>query len=334
MASDVRIGLIGGGYWGKNLARNFAELGVLAAICDADSDSLGKYADLYPDVELSPSWSDVIDMPQVNAVAIATPPDTHYQMAEAAFAAGKDVFVEKPICHQREEARALNAKAAAAGSVLMTGHLLQYHAVLAEMRRLVQAGDLGRVRHVEARRLNIGKIYTERNVMWNFAPHDVSLALAMFGDALPEAVSCEGHNLLAEDICDMATLTLRYADGATAQVQVSWISPIKEARLLVYGTEASAVFDDVKPWEQKLQWFDGYTGVIDGRQARGRLSEPRFIPVDPGEPLRDECAHFVACCRERSEPLTSGREAERVIAVLEAAQASMEDKGRYQSVNG
>ncbi len=329
---NIRVGLIGGGYWGRNLARNFQALGALQAFCDAEPAQVQMIQETYPEVACHADWQGLIAAGGLDAVAIATPPHTHFAIAQAALQAGLDVFVEKPICHSLAEAKALNALAEAQGRVLMTGHLLQYHAVLAAMRSRVAEGGLGTVRHVEARRLNIGKIYTERNVMWNFAPHDCSLVLAMFGDRLPAVVSAQGHCLLAEDVCDMATITMRYSDGATVQIQVSWISPVKEARLLVYGSAGSAVFDDVKPWEEKLQWFDDYTGVIDGRQARGRLADPRFIAVEQGEPLRDECQHFLDCCRSRSQALTSGREAARVIAVLEAAQRSMDGGGGEQRV--
>ena len=323
----MRVVLLGGGYWGKNLARNLDALASLYGICDQSVEQLQVFKQQYSHIKTYTDWNVVIADTQVEAIVIATPPETHFTIALAALTAGKDVYVEKPLCHSSAEAEQLHVAAAEYGRVLMVGHLLQYHAVLRRMRHMVEGGELGTVRYIEARRLNIGKIYTERNVLWNFAPHDLSLVLAMAGSRLPQTVSCQGHHHLDEKVADAATITLRFAGGVTAHIQISWISPVKEASLMVYGSEGCAVFNDVRPWHEKLEHFPGHNAVTDGRQGRAVLPDPAFIDVEQGEPLKEEIAHFLACCGDRSEPLTGASEAVRVIAVLDAAQRSMDGHG-------
>ncbi len=323
-----RVGLVGLGYWGRNLARVLDELGALGALCDTDADRRRAFAEAFPDAVVFDDPRAMIAEGELTAVAIATPPHTHAELATCALTTGMDAFVEKPLCHDADEAERLKHLAMSHNRVLMVGHLLRYHPMFIRLEKLIEDGTLGDVGHIETRRLNLGQIETERSVLWNFAPHDLSLVLAAAGHRLPDSVRAEGHRPLDGKRADAVTLTLRFTDPAlSATVHVSWLSPVKESRLTVCGSTGSAVFDDTRPWDQKLCWFDGHNARRDGRLGRDGLPEPRMIDVPPGEPLRDELSHFLTCCRTRSVPRTGPDEAFRVVAVLDAAQRSLDREG-------
>lgn len=324
--SDVRVAQIGGGYWGRNLARNHHALGALAAICDADPARLAEQGKAYPGVDLHADVAAVLADPRITAVSLATPPHTHGPLIRAALAAGKDVYVEKPLCHELIEARELAALATSRGRVLMVGHLLRYHPCVERIVQELAAGTLGTVRYLESRRLNIGSIPTERSVLWNFGPHDATLVLA----ALPEpvcAVACHGGAWIRPGCQDEVTIRVRTAGGAHALIALSWIHPIKEQRFLLHGERGSLVFDDTLPWAQKLRHFPGWDGVQDGRAGTRELPAPVALDVPEAEPLRRECAHFLDCCRTRRESLTGTAQALAVQALLDAAQRSLDAGG-------
>lgn len=321
------LALVGAGYWGKNLARNFHALGALRTLCDRSPEILAGYGADYAGVGKTDSFDAVLADPAVTRVAIAAPAALHHRLAKAALLAGKDVFVEKPLCLDIGEAEELVALAAREGRILMVGHLLQYHPCVTELRRLVAAGELGRVHHVVSNRLNLGKIRQEENALWSFAPHDISVVLALLGGQAPEQVRCTGGEYLTPGVADNALTTMRFAGDVRAHVWVSWLNPFKEQKLTVVGSRGMAVFDDTKPWKEKL--------VLHREPVvwtEGRVPAPAKSPAEPvvpaeREPLREECAHFLACCESRQAPRTDGAEGLRVLRVLRAAQASLERDG-------
>ena len=320
--------VVGAGYWGKNLARNFAQLGALHSVVDADAERAGAIAGLYEGVAAITSIDDVLNDPTVGKLAIATPPHTHPELVEAALEAGKDVFVEKPICNDLDTAEDLAARARADDRVLMVGHLMQYHPVIRAAAGAIAEGRLGRVGYVECRRCNIGKIYTERNVLWNFGPHDLTLVLLALPRAMPVAVSCHGADLLAGGEHDLVQLRIRFDGGEQAFITLSWLSPVKEQRMFVYGDAGSLVVDDTAAWDDKCIIYPGHDGRRDGRQGRDGLPAEERPTIAAGEPLRDECAQFLACCNERREAETGPTQFLAVARLLDAAQRSLDADGR------
>lgn len=322
---DREVLLIGAGSWGKNLARCFDTLGALRAILVPTRDEATALSARFPRVPVRTSLAEALADPGVRCVAIATPSSTHFELAEAALKAGKDVLVEKPFCRRAEEAEELVGLAEGAGRVLMVGHLLQYHPCVVRLRRLTESGALGRLLTITCNRLNLGKFRTDDNALFSFAPHDVSLVLSLLGDRLPEVVRCVGASYVTPGVADSSLTTLRFSGGELAQLHVSWLNPFKEQRLTVVGTRGMAVFDDTKPWAEKLVVYRNYMAV-DGRPpATEALGEAER--VEEQEPLQLECAHFLACCADRQAPRTDGREGLRVMKVLQMAQRSLERDG-------
>jgi UDP-2-acetamido-3-amino-2,3-dideoxy-glucuronate N-acetyltransferase len=324
-ATTRDLALIGAGTWGKNLARCFDALGALHAIVVSSAEEAQTLSGAFGRAAVTTSIADVLADPAVRKVAIATPSVTHFELARAALEAGKDVFVEKPLCLQASHARALTDLAEAAGRTLMVGHLLQYHPCVVELRALVASGVLGSLLTISSNRLNLGKFRTDENALYSFAPHDVSLVLSLLDDQLPESVRCVGTSHLKPGIADSTLTILKFASGALAQLQVSWLNPFKEQRMTVVGTHGMAVFDDGKAWGKKLVLYRDY--MSKPAQALGSQARGELVPVPEREPLLDECAHFLRACDERSRPRTDGREGLRVLQVLDMAQLSLERDG-------
>ncbi|MBU0494939.1 MAG: Gfo/Idh/MocA family oxidoreductase [Chloroflexi bacterium] len=329
--STPTVGVIGTGYWGKNLVRNFYQLGALAAICDSEPACLSSYEASHPEVPKRLAYSEVFGDPSVQAVAIATPAETHYRLVREALLADKDVMVEKPLCLEEGQATELIALAAERRRVLMVGHLLRYHPAFVKLQELVKNGELGRVYYIYSNRLNLGRIRREENILWSFAPHDVSAILALAGD-LPETVVSRGGNYLHEHIADVTVSVLEFASGLRAHIFVSWLHPYKEQRLVVVSDRQMAVFNDVAPAGQKLLL---YPHQIEWRDQVPTPHKAEAIPVavDDTEPLRLECQHFLDCMRTRSTPLTDGEEGRRVLQVLNACQRSL-DQDKVVSLAG
>ena len=321
------LALIGAGYWGKNLARNFNALGVLHTLCDANTATLAAYGAEYEAVRKRSRLEEVLNDPAIIKVAIAAPAVLHYELAKAALNAGKDVFVEKPLCLEETQARELTALAERAGRVLMVGHLLQYHPCVQRLQALVAQGDLGQLHYITSNRLNLGKIRREENALWSFAPHDLSVILSLAGNQVPEQVRCVGESYLTRGVADTTLTTLRFAGGARAHVYVTWLNPFKEQKLTVVGSHGMAVFDDTKPWPEKLVLYRHYLTWTDGRTPTPNKAKSEAVDVPESEPLRNECEHFIECCRDRRSPRTDGREGLRVLQVLQMAQRSLEGDG-------
>lgn len=325
------LALIGAGYWGKNLARNFNALGALRIVCDASLDTLATYGADYAVVTKTPRAEDVWNDAVVTKVAIAAPATAHYALARTALLAGKDVFVEKPLCLDENEARELVDLAAKNQRILMVGHLLQYHPCVQRLQLLLALGDLGQLHYVTSNRLNLGKIRREENALWSFAPHDLSVILSLAGHQLPDQVRCVGEAYLTRGVADATLTTLRFAGGPRAHVYVSWLNPFKEQKLTVVGSRGMAVFDDTRPWPEKLLLYRDYLTWADGRTPTPSKSQGERIDVPESEPLRNECAHFLECCLDRRSPRTDGHEGLRVLQVLQMAQHSLEHDGEATS---
>jgi predicted dehydrogenase len=318
------VAVIGCGYWGKNLVRNFAQLGVLRVICDSNESSLLAQATLYPQAQVTGSFGDVLGDPAVRAVVLATPAAMHYLQVKQALNAGKDVFVEKPLALRHAEGRELVELAAATGAILMVGHILEYHPAVALLKEIVDRGELGRVLYLYSNRLNLGKVRQEENILWSFAPHDISVICSLLGTEPIEVSAC-GGSYLQSGIADVTLTNLVFHGGVRAHIFVSWLHPYKEQRLVVVGDRKMAVFDDTAR-EGKLKIYD------KGIEWRAGLPLPRetaetTLFFEEMEPLRLECEHFLTCIRNRQQPLTDGLSALSVLKVLEGCQISLERDG-------
>jgi UDP-2-acetamido-3-amino-2,3-dideoxy-glucuronate N-acetyltransferase len=312
---DKMIALFGAGAWGRNLMRNLHELDVLHSVVDPSpaAQELARELGVLCFADGEAVWGDVT----VKGVAVATPAQTHREVVLAAIAAGKDVYVEKPIALDVEDARVMASAASAAGRILMVGHLLQYHPVFEELSRLVDSRELGEVRYVSSSRLNFGRIRSNENVIWSFSPHDISMVLSLVDSPVQEVVT-SSHALLQEGIADIGRLELHFANGAFAEIRSSWLSPFKEQKLVVVGDRGMAVFDDREPWERKLAIYDHRVDRA-GVTPVAVSGDVRFVAVPHGEPLKAEMRHFIDRIADRSQPRTDADEAMAVLAVLQNA---------------
>lgn len=325
---SVKVAVIGAGYWGKNLVRNFHRLGVLSGICDTDPEN--RIFEQYPEASKFISFASLLDDALVGAVAIATPAETHYMMAREALESGKHVFVEKPLCLSIEDGMKLGRVAEEKNLTLMVGHLLQYHPAFLSLMDLVSDGKLGRVRYIYSNRLNIGKIRREENILWSFAPHDISMLLSLAGE-MPERVRATGGNYLHEGIADVTLSSLSFINGIRAHIFVSWLHPFKEQKLIVVGEKAMAVFDDTAAEDKLLM----YPHRVDWKEGNIPVAvRENAVPVnfEMKEPLLEECSHFVQCIAEGKNPRTDWEEGLRVLRVLTALERSLEREGEAVGV--
>jgi UDP-2-acetamido-3-amino-2,3-dideoxy-glucuronate N-acetyltransferase len=318
------VAVVGCGYWGKNLIRTFARLDALRWLCDSDSNSLDQQSKLVPGIRTTTRFEDLLES-DVAAIVIATPAALHYAGARAALLAGKDIFVEKPLALRYDEGMILVELARSLGRVLMVGHILQYHPAIVGLRALVAREDLGRVRYIYSNRLNLGRVRHEENILWSFAPHDISVILSLVGSE-PESVSATGSSYLQQGIADTTVTNLRFAGGVAAHIFVSWLHPYKEQRLVVVGDRKMAVFDDtqrtgkVRVHDKGIDWHGGLPVP--------RVDAETVLDIADTEPLSIECEHFLECISSRATPLTDGSSALSVLRVLEASQMSMDQGGR------
>jgi UDP-2-acetamido-3-amino-2,3-dideoxy-glucuronate N-acetyltransferase len=318
-----RIAVAGMGYWGKNLVRNFYQLGALSVVCDSNAAVEATLKKDYPGVGYRADFASVLADPTITAVALATPAVTHYDLAKAAMLAGKDVYVEKPLAVDVKQGRELVELSEKLGRVLMVGHILRYHPAVLKLQELIRSGALGKLQCLYSNRLNIGKIRTEENILWSFAPHDISVILALLGKQ-PMRVSCTGGAYLNHDVSDVTLSTFEFAGGVHAHIFVSWLHPFKEQRLVVVGSEKMAVFDDTAEnklvlYPHRVEWKNNIPTAIK--------AEGEKVALDSGEPLKAECQHFVDCIAARKTPLTDGREGLQVLSVLDACQRSLMSRG-------
>jgi UDP-2-acetamido-3-amino-2,3-dideoxy-glucuronate N-acetyltransferase len=318
-AALPRVAVVGAGYWGKNLVRNFAALGALEVVVDADAATADKMVAAHGGRRAE--FADVLKDRTIAGLVIAAPAAQHYALAKAALEAGKHVLVEKPLALELTQARELVALAARNDRRLMVGHLLQFHPAFLALKELVAQGRLGTLQYIYSNRLNFGLLRTEEDVLWSFAPHDISMILALAGSE-PTEVEATGSTHLNPAIADIATVHMKFPGGLNAHVSVSWLNPFKEQKLVVTGNKAMAVFDDGEPWERKL--------VIYPHKVERTGKAPRAVKADGGpvaltqaEPLANECRHFLDCIASGATPRTDGAEGLRVLGVLARASASM-----------
>jgi UDP-2-acetamido-3-amino-2,3-dideoxy-glucuronate N-acetyltransferase len=316
------------GYWGKNLVRNFHQLGALKVVCDSDPRVRDLVAKDYAGAEYCASYEEVLKNPVVSGVALATPAVKHYEMAKAALEAGKDVFVEKPLAVEVKQGEELVRLAQARGRMLFVGHILQYHPAVLKLRELVRSGALGRVQYIYSNRLNIGKIRNEENILWSFAPHDISVMLALLNEK-PERISCTGGTYLSPGVSDVTVSNFSFPSGVQAHIFVSWLHPVKEQRLVVVGSEKMAVFDDgaankLVLYPHKVEWKNRVPTAVK--------AEAEAVPLDSGEPLKAECQAFIDSIATRKPAVTDGNEGLLVLKVLDACQRSLETKGENVSL--
>lgn len=309
----------GVGAWGRNHARVLAELGALVGVCDPSPEIAEAVAAATGTRSLS--WEQALDDPAVDAVVIAAPAALHHKLAREALMADKNVLVEKPLALHPDEGRELAALADKTDRVLMVGHLMRHHPAFIGLEDLAAAGTLGQIRYIHSSRLNLGRFRSEESILWSFAPHDISMILALTGSE-PVKVEAVGGWFLGPDVPDVSTTHLWFADDVQAHIFVSWLHPVKEQRLVVVGTEGMAVLDDGLGWGSKLQIFDHRVDWIDGQPTPVR-AEGRSIAIEPAEPLRVELTNFLRHVTDGTRPATDGAEGTRVLEVLRAAEDSL-----------
>lgn len=312
--SNVKVAVIGCGYWGKNLVRNFSELGALGAIVDADEANAQNLSKTYNVKSLS--FEEVLADAEIDALVVAAPAEMHAQIAIKGFEAGKHVYVEKPIALSVEDAESVKLAGEKAGKALMVGHLLQYHPAFEKLLSMVRAGDLGKLNYAYSNRLSLGKFRVEENVLWSFAPHDVSMLLALFGEE-PTKVTTTGGAFVTAGIEDECRMNMEFPSGGRAHVFASWLHPFKEQKLVVVGDKAMAVFEDSATGQDKLRLYR-HTIDATGYAPVPTKADAEFVEFENGEPLKRECQHFLDACEGKIAVRTDGKEAIAVLKVLMA----------------
>jgi len=319
--SSPQVAVIGCGYWGKNLVRNFHQLGALALVADATEAGRAKARELAPDASIADDIQAVLDS-DVEGVVIATPAETHYGLVKRALLAGKDVFVEKPMALTYEQGRELALLARKRQRILLVGHVLEYHPAIVKLLSMIEAGELGKVRYIYSNRLSLGKIRREENILWSFAPHDIAVILRLTG-GMPFQVSATGGAYVQPNIADVTITNLLFDNGVRAHIFVSWLHPFKEQRLVVIGSKKMASFDDVSKklvlYDQRVEWQKGQPEPIKG--------EGELVDFPDAEPLKQECRAFLDAIITRKPPVTRGESGLRVLRVLQAAQRSLVTHG-------
>ncbi len=340
----INLAVVGVGYWGPNLVRNFASQAEaeLTCVCDLNEDSLEKIKRQYPAARTTSSFDDVIADPDIHAVVIALPVGLHYETTKRALQAGKHVMVEKPLCTTLAEADELNEIAKANGRVLMVGHTFEYNAAVRKLKQLIDGGELGELYYIYSQRLNLGRVRNDINTMWNLAPHDVSIILHCL-EKQPTRVSAKGLIKLQDDIEDVTFMVLEFEDGLLAHIHNSWLDPNKIRTMTVVGSKKMVVYDDVSA-DAKIQVYDKGIDKKDISQDMGSYDDfgkfqliqragDLLIPkINFVEPLRLEAQEFVGAIANGTRPLTDGENGRRVVKVLEAAQTSLKNGGVYVDV--
>lgn len=324
MSTDPRIAVIGCGYWGKNLVRNFAQLRVLGVICDEDEQILKAQATSYPQVRATTRFREVLEDPTVHGIVIATPAAMHYEEAQAALQAGKHVFVEKPLALRHDQGAALVELSRKTGLTLMIGHILEYHPAVTLLKDLILRKELGRILYIYSNRLNLGKVRQVENILWSFAPHDIAVICSVIG-AAPVSVQAMGGTYLQSGVHDVTVTGLEFDEGVRAHIFVSWLHPYKEQKLVIVGDRKMAVFDDTAR-EGKLKIYDKGIEWKAGLPVPRQTAETTLF-FEETEPLRLECEQFVSCIQTGARPITDGESALRVLTVLQASQLSLDRGG-------
>jgi predicted dehydrogenase len=317
MLYQPMVAVIGCGYWGKNLVRNFNDLGALALVCDATPLGRAQAEQIAPTVDVVGDFRHVLSS-AVGSVVIATPAETHYELVRQALEAGKDVFVEKPLALNYEQGNRLVRLADERDRILMVGHVLEYHPAIVRLNELVHSGALGKIHYIYSNRLSLGKVRREENILWSFAPHDVAVILRLM-DSVPFQVTACGGSYVQPNIADVTLTNLLFDNSVRAHIHVSWLHPFKEQRLVVIGSHKMISFDDVA---KKLLLYDQRVELQEGQPVPIK-GEGDQVAFGSDEPLRVECAAFLRAITTRQPPLTDGKSGLRVLEVLQAAQRSL-----------
>lgn len=333
MSDPVRIGAVGSGYWGPNLIRNFVEIpdSELVGVADLDPDRLAQLGERYPQIDrLTTNYEELVDA-GVDAVVICTPPETHYDIAGYFLENGVDVLVEKPLTVDAKLAERLTEMATSLDRVLMVGHTFEFNPAVRALKTMIDQGDLGPIRYIDAVRVGLGLFHPTLNVVWDLAPHDVSILLYLLGE-YPVSVSTKGISCVQESVEDVAYMTLTFPSGIMAHARMSWLDPRKTRRITVVGANQMVVYDDVAA-EEKLKVYDKRVDAIRRTETYGEFQFAYHYGsvmsphIHFEEPLRVECRHFLECVRHRTRPHTDGLSGLRVVSVIEAAQESLRTDG-------
>jgi predicted dehydrogenase len=323
---ELNVGVVGLGYWGPNLARNFAAIAGcnVSWLCDASEPALARLAQSFPGARATGAIEDLLEDPELDAIVLATPVPTHAELAARVAAAGKHCFVEKPLATSAADAERAVAAAERAGTILMVGHLLEYHPAVARLKELLDAGELGSLYYLYGNRQNLGKLRADENALWSLGAHDVSVALHLIDEEPMECVA-HGRSFVREGVEDVVFCYLRFPSGIVAHLHLSWLDPHKERRLTVVGARRMATFDDMQ-LEGKLTVYDkGFDEDVrswgEYIARSGEIFSPQISSV---EPLRVECEHFVECVRTGARPRSDGHSGLRVVRVLEQLPRSLD----------
>ena len=348
----IRVALVGLGYWGPNLARNFASVSgaQIHTLCDLRTERLAQFSRQYPEARTTVDYGAVLNTAGIDAVVIATPARTHYELAKAAIQADKHVMVEKPLAMTSAQCRELITRAKENNLTLMVGHVFIYNAAVRKVKDYIQSGELGQIYYIYSQRLNLGRLRQDVNALWNFAPHDLSI-LCYWLDAEPQRVVARGYSYIQPGIEDVVFMTLDFPGGVGSNVHISWLDPCKVRCMTVVGSNKMVVYDDVRADARIMVYDKGVTKKLNASTSpnAGDTSLGRYesfgefqlllragnvlIPkLDFVEPLKLECEHFVECVRTGNRPMTDGYDGLRVVRALEAAEISMQQDGLMQRV--
>ncbi|MDA9152161.1 Gfo/Idh/MocA family oxidoreductase [bacterium] len=309
------IAIVGCGHWGKNLVRNFYELGVLHSICDTNHLIIKPLSEKYQ-TKIS-SFDQILDNSDIEGVVLVVPAQLHAEMAVKAMNKGKHVFVEKPLALNEDEAKLMIATSKKNNVQLMVGHLLQYHPIFKAIKKMVKNDKIGKLNYICSNRSSFGIVRSKEDVIWSFAPHDVSMILSLAGED-PELVSCKSINVLQNNLADIASIHMKFKSGLKSDIRVSWLNPYKEVKLVVSGKSGILVFDDTKPWKEKLALYNYKVENSENALSLKKYNE-EYIQITEEEPLKNECKDFINVVNKKLRPLTDGVEGLRVVKVLNAA---------------
>jgi len=333
----IKIAQIGVGYWGPNLLRNFLDIENVEVkkVIDKNPDRQNYIKKKYRTIETGSDIDEIVEDKEINAVIISTPANMHYEMVKKVLLSNKNCFVEKPLALSTKEARELVKIAEDKGLVLMVGHVFLFNAAVNNLKERISGGEIGKVYYIYSQRLNLGRVRSDVNALWNLAPHDVSIVLYLL-DMIPVTVSAIGMSFIQKNIEDVVFMTLKFEDGVIAHIHVSWLDPNKKRTMTVIGSKKMIVYDDVS--DNKIQIFDKgididsknqYMGVFDsfGKFQLIKRAGDIIIPkIDFSEPLKNEALHFIECIREGKKPIADGESGLKVTRIIEAAMESLNNK--------
>jgi predicted dehydrogenase len=336
----MKLAVIGCGYWGPNLVRNFVQSNKIKELicCDLEQKRLDRMKNLYPFVEVLSDYKELLQMPDLDAVAIATPVKTHHPIAKEFLTHGKHVFIEKPFTHSHETALELVKLAEEKQRVLMVGHTFEYTAAVNKVKEIIASGELGKILYISCTRVNLGLFQPDINVIWDLAPHDISIILYLMGE-VPVSVNSQGKAHFNHDIEDVATTTLNFKNGLIAFIHNSWLDPNKIRRTTIVGSRKMLVYDDIEP-QEKIKIFDKgvevppYYDTFADFQYSYRYGDIHSPRIEDYEPLKKVCDHFIECIKKGRTPLSDGYSGLRVVSILEAANKSLKLNGKAVAIQG